>query len=156
MRQSNQKKVLNERVRQRRNNNHFNPASCGDAREGGREALTVADAGDHQAAKYSNPSFTHICGLSQKGGLSSCATPSLYDRVPSCRPSKAKSMSRQNLQIPVQGAWLADVLRGYFAYHALPTNIRSFDAFRTQFGLSQVPRLVATGTRNDGSTGSKW
>lgn len=30
-----------------------------------------------------------------------------------------------------QGKWLGQVVRGYFAYHAVPTNIGSLGAFRT-------------------------
>ena len=32
--------------------------------------------------------------------------------------------------IPEQGKWLAQVVRGYFNYHAVPTNSRSLSAFR--------------------------
>ena len=32
--------------------------------------------------------------------------------------------------IPEQGKWLAQVVRGYFNYHAVPTNARSLNAFR--------------------------
>ena len=32
--------------------------------------------------------------------------------------------------IPEQGTWLAQVVRGYFNYHAVPTNARSLNAFR--------------------------
>ena len=32
--------------------------------------------------------------------------------------------------IPEQGRWLAQVVRGYFAYHAVPTNSASIGAFR--------------------------
>jgi RNA-directed DNA polymerase len=32
--------------------------------------------------------------------------------------------------IPAQGKWLAHVVRGYFAYHAVPSNFRSLDTFR--------------------------
>ena len=32
--------------------------------------------------------------------------------------------------IPEQGRWLAQVVRGYFAYHAVPTNAKSLVAFR--------------------------
>ena len=32
--------------------------------------------------------------------------------------------------IPEQGVWLKSVIAGYFAYHAVPTNYRSLDAFR--------------------------
>src|SRR3954462_14331203 len=32
--------------------------------------------------------------------------------------------------IPVQGRWLRQVVSGYFAYHAVPTNRRALMAFR--------------------------
>ena len=32
--------------------------------------------------------------------------------------------------IPEQGHWLKQVVTGYFAYHAVPTNIRALRAFR--------------------------
>jgi RNA-directed DNA polymerase len=32
--------------------------------------------------------------------------------------------------IPEQGSWLAQVVRGYFAYHAVPTNYAALGAFR--------------------------
>ena len=32
--------------------------------------------------------------------------------------------------IPEQGKWLWHVVRGYFNYHAVPTNARALDAFR--------------------------
>jgi hypothetical protein len=31
-----------------------------------------------------------------------------------------------------QGAWLQSVVRGYYAYHAVPTNMAALEAFRTQ------------------------
>jgi hypothetical protein len=32
--------------------------------------------------------------------------------------------------VPDQGRWLRSVMRGYFAYHAVPTNYRALAAFR--------------------------
>jgi retron-type reverse transcriptase len=37
---------------------------------------------------------------------------------------------RRHQPIPEQGKWLAQVVRGYFAYHAVPTNSASIRAFR--------------------------
>lgn len=37
-----------------------------------------------------------------------------------------------HLPVAEQGAWLASVVRGYFAYHAVPTNARSLGTFRVQ------------------------
>jgi hypothetical protein len=34
--------------------------------------------------------------------------------------------------LPEQGAWLRSVVRGYYAYHAVPTNMGALEAFRTQ------------------------
>lgn len=39
-------------------------------------------------------------------------------------------LQRRHDPIPVQGRWLAQVVRGYLAYHAVPTNSRSLYAFR--------------------------
>ena len=38
---------------------------------------------------------------------------------------------RLHQPIPVQGRWLRQVVSGYFAYHAVPTNRRALVAFRT-------------------------
>src|SRR4051812_30933377 len=37
---------------------------------------------------------------------------------------------RMHQPIPVQGRWLRQVVNGYFAYHAVPTNRRALMAFR--------------------------
>ena len=37
---------------------------------------------------------------------------------------------RMHQVIPEQGRWLAQVIRGYFAYHAVPTNFPALSAFR--------------------------
>ena len=34
--------------------------------------------------------------------------------------------------VPAQGAWLRKVVQGYFAYHAVWTNLRLLRSFRTQ------------------------
>ncbi len=45
---------------------------------------------------------------------------------------KADMLKRRHQPIPEQGKWLASVVRGYFACHAVPTNSESISAFRTQ------------------------
>jgi len=45
---------------------------------------------------------------------------------------KAKVQRRRHLPIPEQGRWLGQVVRGYFAYYAVPTNIEALKSFRTQ------------------------
>ena len=39
---------------------------------------------------------------------------------------------RRHQPIPEQGRWLAQVVRGFFAYHAVPTNYAALGDFRAQ------------------------
>ena len=39
---------------------------------------------------------------------------------------------RRHLPVPVQGQWIEDVVRGYFAYYAVPTNTARLDGFRSE------------------------
>ena len=39
---------------------------------------------------------------------------------------------RMHQSIPEQGAWLKQVVTGYFAYHAVPTNWAALGAFRAE------------------------
>ena len=41
-----------------------------------------------------------------------------------------KLRKRMHQPIPEKGRWLAQVVRGYFAYHAVPNNIQALNAFR--------------------------
>jgi RNA-directed DNA polymerase len=45
---------------------------------------------------------------------------------------KAELRKRMHQSILDQGVWLQSVVRGYFAYHAVPGNWRALGAFRTQ------------------------
>ena len=46
------------------------------------------------------------------------------------RALKAELKRRMHEPIPQQGRWLGQVVRGYFQYHAVPTNYRRLAAFR--------------------------
>ncbi len=46
------------------------------------------------------------------------------------RAIKEELRRRMHEPIPQQGQWLRQVVRGYFAYHAVPTNGASLSAFR--------------------------
>lgn len=37
-----------------------------------------------------------------------------------------------HLPVPVQGAWIHQVVRGYFAYHAVPANSDCLNLFRSE------------------------
>jgi RNA-directed DNA polymerase len=41
-------------------------------------------------------------------------------------------MRRRHLSVNAQGKWIGAVVRGYFAYHAVPTNGRSLAVFQKE------------------------
>jgi len=76
--------------------------------------------------------FTHICAKSRSGRFV-LKRRTISKRL-RARLSEVKTelMRRRHQPIPAQGRWLGQVVQGYFAYHAVPTNIRALQAFRTQ------------------------
>ena len=74
--------------------------------------------------------FTFICGKSRRGGFL------LYRKTRADRMRaklldiKTEMRRRMHASIPVQGEWLRSVIRGFNAYHAVPTNFSALNAFR--------------------------
>jgi group II intron reverse transcriptase/maturase len=74
--------------------------------------------------------FVHICGRSRRG-LFQLKRKTRRDRMRAkLRAIKEELRRRMHEPIPQQGHWLRQVVRGYFAYHAVPTNVASLSAFR--------------------------
>ncbi len=74
--------------------------------------------------------FTHICGQSRWGKFL-LKRKSRRDRMRVKLEEIKKELRRQmHWSIPEQGRWLAQVIKGYFAYHAVPTNQAALSAFR--------------------------
>jgi len=66
--------------------------------------------------------FTFICGRSRAGKFL-IKRKSRRDRMRTrLKEIKEEMQRRRHQPIPEQGKWLAQVVRGYFAYHAVPTN----------------------------------
>ena len=74
--------------------------------------------------------FTHICGQSRRGRFL-LKRKTRRDRMRTTLQA-LKSELRQCMHQPLheQGTWLGQVVRGYFAYHAIPTNADRLSAFR--------------------------
>ena len=73
--------------------------------------------------------FVFICERSHKGKFL-LKRKSRRDRM-RAKLSEIKEELRRRMHqaIPEQGRWLAQVIRGYFAYHAVPTNVSALNAF---------------------------
>jgi RNA-directed DNA polymerase len=73
--------------------------------------------------------FTFICGKSKQGKFLLCRK-SRRDRMQSkLKQVKEELRKRRHQTIPEQGKWLRQVVGGFFAYHAVPTNSHSLAAF---------------------------
>jgi group II intron reverse transcriptase/maturase len=74
--------------------------------------------------------FTHICGKSRRGNFLLLRFTRRDRMLAKLREIKEALRHRMHDPIPKQGAWLQQVVRGYFAYHAVPTNFARLSAFR--------------------------
>jgi RNA-directed DNA polymerase len=74
--------------------------------------------------------FTFICGRSRTGKYL-LKRKSRRDRMRTkLKEIKEEMRRRRHQPIPEQGKWLAQVVRGFFAYHAVPTNSSALGAFQ--------------------------
>ena len=74
--------------------------------------------------------FTFICGKTRAGKFQ-LQRKSRRDRMRAkLRMIKDELRRRWHQSIPDQGQWLRRVVRGYFNYHAVPTNGRTLEVFR--------------------------
>lgn len=74
--------------------------------------------------------FTHICGRTRHGAFA-LKRMTRRDRFQAAlRRIKEQLHRNRHHAIPGQGAQLRQVVQGYFAYHAVPTNARRMSSFR--------------------------
>ncbi len=72
----------------------------------------------------------HICGKSRRGAFQ-LQRKTRGDRMRAkLREIKEQLRERMHEPIPEQGRWLKQVVTGFFAYHAVPTNAKALSAFR--------------------------
>ena len=74
--------------------------------------------------------FEFICGRSRRGDFQ-LKRKSRADRMrKKLKEVKAKLLAMRHEPVRDQGRWLGAVMRGYCAYHAVPTNLRALSTFR--------------------------
>lgn len=85
--------------------------------------------------------FTHICGKSRSGQFLLLRY-TMKDRLRAkLREIREALLRRRHLPVPVQGEWLGAVVRGYFAYHAVPLNSQRLQSFRVEVTRSWLHSL---------------
>jgi len=95
--------------------------------------------------------LTHICGRSRRGRFVLFRHSSKKRMRAKLGAVREELLRRRHLSVPEQGAWLASVVRGYFEYHAVPTNAQRLGAFRTQV-IRAWHRALHRRSQRDGTT----
>ena len=80
--------------------------------------------------------MTFICGRSRRGKFLIKRRTQRSRMRAKLKKIKEGLRRRMHQSIPEQGRWLAQVVKGYFGYHAVPTNGRALSAF-----LDHIKRL---------------
>jgi len=97
---------------------------------GRRAERDRAARGDSKPETFDFLGFTHICSRNRQGGFM-LARHTRRDRKQAKLLEISKELRRRwHQSVAEQGAWLGSVVRGFFAYHAVPTNTRALSAFR--------------------------
>ena len=76
--------------------------------------------------------FTHSCGIRRDGKFIVLRKTIGKRLTAKLHEVKAELRKRMHQSINEQGSWLRSVVRGYFAYHAIPGNWDALEAFRDE------------------------
>src|SRR3954453_9696131 len=97
---------------------------------GRNAALDRRARGEGKPETFDFLGFTHICTRTRRGKFM-LARHTRRDRKRAKLLEITEDLRRRwHQDVAEQGRWLAGVMRGYFAYHAVPTNARALQAFR--------------------------
>ncbi len=107
----------------------------------GRFARENAEASGVRPETFDFLGFTHIAAVNLQGGF-------LLKRRTSRKKRRAKlarvrdELKRRRHQSPKwQHAWLSALLRGHYAYYAVPTNMRALSSFRRSIETAWLRQL---------------
>ena len=97
---------------------------------GRRAASDRAARGDGKPETFDFLGFTHICSRSRQGGFQLARHTRRDRKQAKLLEITGELRRRWHQSVAEQGAWLGSVVRGFNAYHAVPTNMRALSAFR--------------------------
>jgi hypothetical protein len=98
--------------------------------------------------------FTFFCGKSRRGKFL-LHRKTRRDRLQAKLCDIREELRRRmHISIPEQGQWLRQVMTGYFAYHAVPTNSRALRRFRNRV-IDIWRRILLRRSQKDRTTWAK-
>jgi group II intron reverse transcriptase/maturase len=101
-------------------------------RFGSHAASNRRERGQGKPETFDFLGFTHICGKTRSGKFLLLRRTSKKRMRAKLKAVREDLHRQRHLPVPVQGQMVEALVRGYFAYHAVPTNIRCLERFRTE------------------------
>src|SRR5450759_4842829 len=95
-------------------------------------ALNRKERGQGKTETLNFLGFTMICGQKRTGGFQLLRRTRRDRMQATILRVKADLQRRRHQPIPEQGRWLGQVVRGFYAYHAVPTNYPALVVFRVR------------------------
>jgi hypothetical protein len=89
-----------------------------------------AGRGDGKPETFDFRGLTHICARSRRGQFQLARHTRRDRKMAKLLEISGDLRRRWHQDIAEQGKWLGSVVRGFFAYHAVPTSHRALSAFR--------------------------
>ena len=122
---------------------------------GRRAASDRAARGDGKPETFDFLGFTHICSRSPQGGFQLARHTRRDRKQAKLLEITGELRRRWHQSVAEQGAWLGSVVRGFNAYHAVPTNMRALSAFRHHV-VDSGDAPCAGAARGTGRHGRWW
>jgi group II intron reverse transcriptase/maturase len=97
---------------------------------GRNAAADRAARGERKPETFNFLGFTHICTRNRRGGFKLSRHTRRDRKMAKLLEITEDLRRRWHQDVAEQGRWLGGIVRGYFGYHAVPTNSRALDAFR--------------------------
>jgi group II intron reverse transcriptase/maturase len=95
-------------------------------------ALQRKERGERKPETFDFLGFTHICVKSKAGRFVLFRHTSRKRIQRRLRTIREELMHRRHLPVDRQAKWIRQVVSGYFAYHAIPTNAARLSTFRRE------------------------
>lgn len=92
--------------------------------------------------------FTHCCGTDQQGRFQLHRLTVKKRMRATLTAIRDTLYQRRHEPVPVVGAWLQRFLRGYFAYYAVPTNLKRLNGFRGEVSRAWRHALLRRSQRH--------
>jgi RNA-directed DNA polymerase len=110
-------------------------------------ALNRRERGLGKPETFNFLGFTMICGTKRAGGFQLLRRTRRDRMQATLQRVKEELQRRRHDPVANQGRWLAQVIRGFYAYHAVPTNYSALVLFRVRVAQLWKRALMRRGQR---------